>query len=58
MKFNVTIEALKRANVEIEASDEDDAKAKVERKLMDEGVSFIEFDEMWDSIKVGRAVEQ
>ncbi len=35
MKFQVTIEALKRAIVEVEASDEDDAKAKVQQKLRD-----------------------
>ncbi len=41
MKFQVTIEALKRAIVEVEASDEDDAKAKVQQKLRD-GADFIE----------------
>lgn len=59
-KFNVTIEALKRADIEIEASDEQEARKKVQEKLMNEGAEFFEpkFDTMWDSVRIVRAVEQ
>lgn len=57
MKYSVTIEALKRATVEVEASDQGHAFKKVQDQLMNEGVTGIEFDEMFDSIKVTNVQE-
>ena len=53
--FTVTIEGLKRTTVEVLAHDEDEAKSMVENNLRNNGLEGIEFDEMFDSLKVTEA---
>ena len=57
--FLVTVEGLKKVDVEVKAESSKEAKDKIQNQLMQQGAKGLKFDkDYFDSIKVGGAVEK
>ncbi len=56
--YLVTVEGMKRIQVEVLASSPEGAKQNIQDQMAVNGTECFEFDDMWDSIALTAAVEK